>query len=303
MVACVCVAGGWQLGAYRAKGSVDLNRGKVELCGRCWLLQRAVMNGVLIRFCSFFPFNSSQFAFPQRFAESNPQDREKRLPILTFALTVCTQDQTAVFFNFVLCFLCLRPASGCWTYPECLVVIIIVFDSSVAFDLCCLWCLTSAVTMPGERAHDGPAARRRDRRLRQWLRHERLSIHVCEAEMKHHVAPQPTYIHVGTQTAQTVDNPMQQDDIPQEHISERIMEVTGHATVPQVMEGIVECERVEIENAAPALAVTIRRRMAKRVAPALAWRCPCSERPDPRERIRGPITCRHLPSPAQHQIQ
>ena len=56
----------------------------------------------------------------------------------------------------------------------------------------------------GARVCDGPAARRRDRRLRQWLRHERLSIRMNVAEMRHHAAPQPTHIHVGTQTASPV---------------------------------------------------------------------------------------------------
>ena len=156
--------------------------------------------------------------------------------------------------------------------------------------------------MPGESAHDGPAARRRDRRLRQWLRHERLSIRMCEAEMKHHVAPQPTYIHVGTQTAQTVDYPMQQDDIPQEHISERIMEQTDHATVPQVMEGIVESERVEIECAAPALAVTIRRTHGQARGARTCLPLPM-QRPDSVIEYVAPITCRHLPSLVQHQLQ
>ena len=53
----------------------------------------------------------------------------------------------------------------------------------------------------GARVHGGSAARRRDRPLRQWLRHERLSIRMCVAEMRHHAAPQPIFVHVGTQTA------------------------------------------------------------------------------------------------------
>ena len=53
----------------------------------------------------------------------------------------------------------------------------------------------------GARVCDGPAARRRDRRLRQWLRH---AIRMNVAEMRHHSAPQPTYIHVGTQTVSPV---------------------------------------------------------------------------------------------------
>ena len=56
----------------------------------------------------------------------------------------------------------------------------------------------------GARVCDGPAARRRDRRLRQWLRHERLSIRMNVAEMRHHSAAQLTYIHVGTQTVSPV---------------------------------------------------------------------------------------------------
>ena len=38
----------------------------------------------------------------------------------------------------------------------------------------------------GARVCDGPAARRRDRRLRQGLRHERLAIRTNVAEMRHH---------------------------------------------------------------------------------------------------------------------
>ena len=56
----------------------------------------------------------------------------------------------------------------------------------------------------GARVHGVSAARRRDRRPRQWLRHERLSIRMCVAEMRHHAAPQPIYVHVGTQTAAPV---------------------------------------------------------------------------------------------------
>ena len=56
----------------------------------------------------------------------------------------------------------------------------------------------------GAHVCDGRAARRRDRRLRQWLRHERLSNRMNVAEMRHHAAPQPTYIHVGTQAASPV---------------------------------------------------------------------------------------------------
>ena len=56
----------------------------------------------------------------------------------------------------------------------------------------------------GARVCDGPAPRRRDRRLRQWLRHKRLSIRMNVAEMRHHAVPQPTNIHVGTQTASPV---------------------------------------------------------------------------------------------------
>ena len=37
--------------------------------------------------------------------------------------------------------------------------------------------------------HGGAAMRRRQRRLRQWLRHERLSVAMALAEMNHHAAP------------------------------------------------------------------------------------------------------------------
>ena len=56
----------------------------------------------------------------------------------------------------------------------------------------------------GARVDDGPGARRCDRPLRQWLRHERLTIRMCVVEMRHHAAPQPIYVHVGTQTAAPV---------------------------------------------------------------------------------------------------
>ena len=36
----------------------------------------------------------------------------------------------------------------------------------------------------GARVCDGPAVRRRDRRLRQWLRQERLSIRMNVAQMR-----------------------------------------------------------------------------------------------------------------------
>ena len=37
--------------------------------------------------------------------------------------------------------------------------------------------------------HAGAAMRRRQRRLRQWLRHERLSVAISLAESHHHAAP------------------------------------------------------------------------------------------------------------------
>ena len=63
-----------------------------------------------------------------------------------------------------------------------------------------LLCLVAGSMTDGARVCGGPVARRRDRRLRQWLRHERLSIRMNVAEMRDHAAPQPTFIHVGTQT-------------------------------------------------------------------------------------------------------
>ena len=37
--------------------------------------------------------------------------------------------------------------------------------------------------------HAGAAMRRRQRRFRQWLRHERLSVAMALAENSHHAAP------------------------------------------------------------------------------------------------------------------
>ena len=37
---------------------------------------------------------------------------------------ICTQGQPGILFCTSKCFFCLRPASCCWTCPECLVIII-----------------------------------------------------------------------------------------------------------------------------------------------------------------------------------
>ena len=68
------------------------------------------------------------------------------------------------------------------------------------FVLVTFCCAFSGAMSDGARVHGGSAARRRDCRLR----HERLSIRMCVAEMRHHAAPQPIHFHVGTQTAATV---------------------------------------------------------------------------------------------------
>ena len=65
---------GW-MAAWSLQGQGKQNSA-VELCGRCWLLQRAMMSGVLIRFCSLFSVRELTVCFlVKRSAESNPQDR------------------------------------------------------------------------------------------------------------------------------------------------------------------------------------------------------------------------------------
>ena len=140
--------------------------------------------------------------------------------------------------------------------------------------------------------HAGAAKRRRERRLRAYLRYARMSVAMALAESNHHAAPRgrnmartgvegheeqhsaprrqkplppqlPQRADAGTQTVTEQDV---QVAIPQEHTSERIMEQTVDAPFPQAMEGIVESEYV-----APAAAM--RRRTGKYVAPAPAAAC------------------------------
>ena len=60
----------------------------------------------------FSPSFSQEVTFFSTVAEPNPQDRVKRLPNF---------DRIRLgFLQLCLCFLCLRPACGCWTCPECL---------------------------------------------------------------------------------------------------------------------------------------------------------------------------------------
>ena len=49
--------------------------------------------------------------------------------------------------------------------------------------------LTLAVGFMAERVVGGAAQRRQERRLRLWLRHERLTVQVALAEDRHHAAP------------------------------------------------------------------------------------------------------------------
>ena len=52
--------------ARYGKGSTQLSRGKVEICGRCVWLQRAMMTGVLVEFFfhSFVLIKRAQSVFP-----------------------------------------------------------------------------------------------------------------------------------------------------------------------------------------------------------------------------------------------
>ena len=44
-------------------------------------------------------------------------------------------------------------------------------------------------TMAGVGVATGAAKRRRERRLRSWLRHERMTVAMALAEVTHHTAP------------------------------------------------------------------------------------------------------------------
>ena len=72
--------------ARYGKGSTELSRGKVEICGRCVWLQRAMMNWSLVKFVTLFCFDQEPTVcfFLQGGDESNPHDRVKRLPSSTF---------------------------------------------------------------------------------------------------------------------------------------------------------------------------------------------------------------------------
>ena len=109
-----------------------------------------------------------------------------------------------------------------------------------------------------ELEHARSARRRRERRLRAWWRHEQfaISIRCAVASATHHSANRSRRVDAETQTAHVV--------FPQERITERIMEQTCDAPVPQ------DVKPLEIEYVAPALAVTRKRRQIKRAAPAPA---------------------------------
>ena len=91
------------------------------------------------------------------------------------------------------------------------------------------------------------------------LRHEQQTVRVVLAAVEHHSHGAPR-----EQTTATRTEHFAQVIFPQERNSERIMEQAVDPHFPQDMKG------PEIECVAPALAVSRRRRLAKRVAPAPA---------------------------------
>ena len=108
----------------------------------------------------------------------------------------------------------------------------------------------------GELEHACSARRRRERRLRAWWGHEQFAIRCAVASATHHSAKRSRRVDAKTQTAHVI--------FPQERITERIMEQTCDAPVPQ------DVKPPEIEYVAPAPGVTRKRRRIKRAAPAPA---------------------------------
>ena len=138
-----------------------------------------------------------------------------------------------------------------------------------------------------ELEHACSARRRRERRLRAWWRDEQFAIRCAVVSATHHSANRSRRVDAETQTAHVV--------LPQERITERIMEQTCDAPVPQ------DVKPPEIEYVAPAPAVTRKRRQIKRAAPAPApaYADVACTAPDP-----GSNTCfQHLPASAQRLRQ
>ena len=165
--------------------------------------------------------------------------------------------------------------------------------------------------------HAGAAKRRRERRLRAYLRCARTSVAMALAESNHHAAPreqnmaraeeegheekhnapwrqkhpppQRPRADAGTQTEDDAEHTVQVVFL-QERISERFMERTIVASsVPQNLNG------PDTEYVTPAPAVTRRRRLAMRMAPAPAAACAV---PTPRIEYASPSPAGTCAAPA-----
>ena len=78
--------------------------------------------------------------------------------------------------------------------------------------------------------HAGAAMRRRQRRLRQWLRHERLSVAMALAETNHHAAPRgQTKARAGREARDALHGHVREAPLPQGRV---LRHVVGHLPVP-----------------------------------------------------------------------
>ena len=134
-----------------------------------------------------------------------------------------------------------------------------------------------------ELEHACSARRRRERRLRAWWRHEQFAIRCAVASATHHSGNRSRRVDAETQTAHVV--------FPQERITERIMEQTCDAPVPQD-DRVCGARTCRHQKATPDQA----RRARTCPYPTLMWPV---QRP-----IRGSNTCfQHLPASAQRVRQ
>ena len=78
--------------------------------------------------------------------------------------------------------------------------------------------------------HAGAAMRRRQRRLRQWLRHERLSVAMALAETNHHAAPRgQTKARAGGEAPVALHGHVPEASLSQGRI---LRHVVGHLPAP-----------------------------------------------------------------------
>ena len=73
----------------------------------------------------------------------------------------------------------------------------------------------------GEHAATGAAKRRRERRLRQWQRHERMTVAMAVAEATHHSAPRRQ------KTATAIWEEVEQDTYDAEYYGHRTLHLRG----------------------------------------------------------------------------